>query len=97
MAHYTLDHLLDYLREGWVKSSTSPYATAEQKVAGALKGTLLKYYNDHGLAAFRDYVTDYNRTLHSLHQSPSPSPDVKEAVIYEIPTTEVVLSRLRLL
>lgn len=91
----TLDHIAEYLRAGWARAVANPDATAEQKVDGSLKGTLLMYLEDHGPDALLEYATDYLAALTALDEHPATPQAVRYNLSRLIVTTEVVITRLR--
>ena len=91
----TLDNLAEYLRAGWAKAVADPNATAEQKVAGSLKGTFLIYLENYGPDALLDYTTDYLDRLTALDEHTATPHAVRHNLSHQIVTTEVVIARLR--
>lgn len=91
----TLDSLAEYLRAGWAKAVANPNATAEQKVAGSLKGTFLMWLEDHGADSLLNFAEDYNAHLTALDEHPATPHAVRRDLSHLIVTTEVVIARLR--
>ena len=91
----TLDQLAEYLRAGWAKAVANPHATAEQKLAGSIKGSLLMYLEDHGPDALLDFAEDYNTRLIDLDEHPATPHVIRRTLSRQIVTTEVVIAHLR--
>ena len=91
----TLDHIAEYLRAGWAKAVASHHATAEQKVTGSLKGTLLIHLEDHGPDSLLDYATDYNAALTALYEHSATPHAIRSDLARQIVVAEVVIARLR--
>lgn len=91
----TLDQIAEYLRAGWAKAVANPHATAEQKLAGSIKGTLLMYLEDHGPDALLDFAEDYNARLTALDEHAATPHAIRRTLSRQIVTTEVVIAHLR--
>ena len=90
-----LDNLTEYLRAGWAKAVASPHATAEEKITGSLKGTLLMRLEDHGPDALLDYAEDYTAVLAALHGHPATPKATRNDLGRQLACMDIVLAHLR--